>query len=67
VYDGTYNAKVLGHFCWDNKQYLEKMNGSLDNAKVNVVAMFFMGTVKVWCRNRVKDLAFGCTVDNIKN
>jgi hypothetical protein len=43
-YDGTHNAKFLGNFCWDIEKYLEQLNGSLDEAKVNnVIAMFLIG------------------------
>jgi hypothetical protein len=50
-YDGTHNAKLLGNFCWDIEQYLEQLNESLDEAKVNVAMMFLTGTTKLWWRN----------------
>jgi hypothetical protein len=66
-YDGTQNAKMLGNFCWDMEQYLEQMNGSPEEAKVNVVVMYLTGTVKLWWRNRVEDLAAGRITEKIEN
>jgi hypothetical protein len=42
-YDRTCNAKLLGNLCWDMEQYLEQLNVSLEEAKVNIVAMFLTG------------------------
>jgi hypothetical protein len=66
-YDGTHNAKMLGNFCWDMEQYLEQMNGSPYEAKVNIVAMFLTGTVKLWWRNQVEDLAARRITEKIEN
>ena len=35
------------------------MNGSSDKAKVNAVAMYLKGTMKLWWRNQVEDLVAG--------
>ena len=59
AYDGTRDAKLLGNFCWDVEQYLDQMNGSLDEVKVNAAAMYLKGTTKLWWRNRAEDLAAG--------
>jgi hypothetical protein len=66
-YDETCNAKLLGNVCWDIEQYLEQLNGSLDEAKVNVSTMFLIGTTKIWWRNQVEDLAARRIIENIEN
>jgi hypothetical protein len=57
---------LLENFCLRIEQYLEHMNRSLDKAKVNVVLMFLMGTMKIWWRNHEKYLAIGRTMEKIK-
>jgi hypothetical protein len=57
----------LGNFCWDIEQYLEQWNESLDESKVNAAMMFLTGTVELWWRNRVEDLAVGRIIDRIEN
>jgi hypothetical protein len=44
------------------------MNGSSDEAKVNIVAMFLIGTMKLWWRE--PSVGFGClgtTMEKIEN
>jgi hypothetical protein len=41
------------------EKYLEQLNKSPDEAKVNIVVVFLTGTVKFWWRNQVEDLVVG--------
>jgi hypothetical protein len=66
-YDRTQNAKMPDKFCWDMGKYLEQMNESLEEAKVNVVVMYLTWTSKLWWRNRVEDLVVGRIIENIEN
>jgi hypothetical protein len=66
-YEGTQNAKMQDNFCWNMEQYLEQMNESLEEAKVNVLVMYLTWTPKLWWRNRVEDLAVGRIIKNIEN
>lgn len=59
AYDNTQDAKLLGNFCWDIEQYLDQMNDSSDEAKVNVATMFLKGTTKLLWRKWAEDLAVG--------
>jgi hypothetical protein len=47
-YDATHSVKLLGKFYWDIEQYLEQLNRCLDEAKVNVAAMFLTRNTKLW-------------------
>jgi hypothetical protein len=58
---------MFHNFYWDMEQYLEKMSRSPNDAKVNAIDMFLIGTAKLWWRNRVKDLEFRSTNENIEN
>jgi hypothetical protein len=66
-YDGSHNAKLFDNLYWDIEQYLEQLNGSADEAKVNATTMFLIGTTKLWWRNRAKDLTVGRIAKKIKN
>ena len=43
------------------------MKGSSGEAKVNVVAMFLTDTMKLWWRNRAKDVASSKIAERIEN
>jgi len=43
------------------------MNGSSEETKVNVVAMFLTDVAKLWWRNRAEDVAVGKVLDKIEN
>ena len=66
-YDDTRDVKLLGNFCWDVEYYLEQMNEISKESKVNVVAMFLIGTTKLWWRNRAEDVAAGKVTKQIEN
>jgi hypothetical protein len=46
-YNGIVNAKVLGNFFLDVEKYAKQMNGSLDETKVKVTAIFLIDTMKL--------------------
>jgi hypothetical protein len=67
LYDETRNAKMLGNFCWDMEQYLEQMNESKDEAKLNVASMFLTRNVELLWRNKIEDLAIERITKKIEN
>ena len=66
-YERTQNAKMSDKFCWDMGKYLEQMNESLEEDKVNVVAMYLTWTLKLWWSNRVEDLVVRRITEKIEN
>jgi len=53
-YDDTHNSKWLGIFFWHIKQYLDQMDGSLVEAKVNIGVMFLTRNMMLCWRNHVE-------------
>ena len=46
-YDGTCDDTLLGNFLEMSLYTLKKMNGYLNEVKVNAIVMFLKGTVKL--------------------